>query len=358
MDGEQQQIVPYTHQLLPDYVDTLEPGYCFRPTDSELIVYYLKRKIELGEQPKGRLYEVNVYDHHPKQLTGCYASCDDIWYFFTMREAKYTKGTRVNRRTKNFGFWRSVKDATVYDFVTRRVVGKKRSLAFHNENNHKTSWLMHEYTYNGYGTHVNKLTDWVLCKIYKKESTRTVNNNDNQTDQQVQNAMNQGVVIPQQNELHDDQPPPAQRRRVSVNQHHETNHHLGKNINPTPITMQPLATFQDPNQVQSFFGSSTCEHYLNQSKSTSTNGSRFLSGASSSSSVCPTLVTSREIVEQQVHNTYHEDSETLVNMQSCYNGSMDAADWEPHDYEAILSLLDEDDQTDFTSFDELMKTLP
>ncbi|KAI3800355.1 hypothetical protein L1987_28445 [Smallanthus sonchifolius] len=190
-----------------------------------------------------------------------------------------------------------------------------------------------------------QLTDWVLCKIYKKESTRAVNNDNDETDQQVQNTRNQGEVIPQQNELHDDQSPPAQRRRVLANsernqltdqqvQHHETNHNLGKNTNPTLITMQPFATFQDPNQVQSFSGSSTCEYYyMNQSKSTLTNDYRF----------------SREIVEQQVHNTYHEDSETLVNMQSCYNGSyMDAADWEPDDCEALMSLLDEDDHTDFT----------
>ncbi|KAI3800356.1 hypothetical protein L1987_28446 [Smallanthus sonchifolius] len=290
MDGEQQQIVPYTHL---DYVDTLEPGYRFCPTDLELIVYYLKRKIELGEHPKGRLYDVNVYDHHPIQLTGCYPSCDDKWYFFTMREPKYAKGTRVNRRTKDFGHWRSSQtDATVYDFATRRGVGKKRLLAFHDEKNRKTSWLMHEYTYNRpnlpSGSHVNK--------IYKKVSTRIVKNN-------------------QMDQHHDDD---------------QTNHHLGKN----PI--QPLSAFHDPNdqgfppeQVRSF---STCEYYQNRSMSTSTiNGSsRFTSGASSS----------REMVEE-----------------CCYNPFMDATDddsLDPQDYKALLS-LDEDDERDFTSFDELMR---
>ncbi|KAI3741115.1 hypothetical protein L1987_58782 [Smallanthus sonchifolius] len=351
MDGEQQQIVPYTHL---DYVDTLEPGYRFCPTDSELIVYYLKRKNELGEHPEGRLYDVNVYDHHPIQLTGCYPSCDGKWYFFTMREPKYAKGTRVNRRTKDFGHWRSTQtDATVYDFATRRGVGKKRSLAFHDENNRKTSWLMYEYTYNRpnlpSGSHVNKLSDWVLCKIYKKESTRGIsssNNNNNEADQRVQNTSNQGEVIQQLNEVHDVQPPPAQRRRVLVNpesnQQVQHDHQPGSGVHKMAsvgmnTTIQPLAAFQDPSQLQSFSGNSTCEYYQNQSMSTSTNSSRFSSGASSSSSVCPTL-------EQQVHNTYHEDSQTLVNMQCCYNpSSMDATDddsWEPEDYEALLSLLD------------------
>ncbi|KAI3741114.1 hypothetical protein L1987_58781 [Smallanthus sonchifolius] len=271
MDGEQQQIVPYTHL---DYVDTLEPGYRFCPTDSELIVYYLKRKIELGEHPEGRLYDVNVYDHHPIQLTGCYPSCDGKWYFFTMREPKYAKGTRVNRRTKDFGHWRSTQtDATVYDFATRRGVGKKRSLAFHDENNRKTSWLMYEYTYN---------------------------------------------------------------RPMYEYTYNRPNLPSGSHGNKNPI--QPLSAFHDPNQgfppeqVRSF---STCEYYQNRSLSTSTNGSWFSSGASSSSSVCPAVGTSREMVEQFMDAT-GDDS------------------WEPQDYEALLSLLDEDDEIDFT-FDELMR---
>ncbi|KAJ0538740.1 putative transcription factor NAM family [Helianthus annuus] len=68
--AEDQQIVPYIQQELRDYDDALEPGYRFCPTDSELIIYYLKRKIELGEQSRCRIYDVHVYSHHPNELTG------------------------------------------------------------------------------------------------------------------------------------------------------------------------------------------------------------------------------------------------------------------------------------------------
>ncbi|KAJ0901461.1 hypothetical protein HanPSC8_Chr08g0325571 [Helianthus annuus] len=202
------------------------------------------------------------------------------------------------------------------------------------------------------------MTDWVLCKIYKKHSTQSVNHN-NQPDQQVQNKRNQEEAIQQQNQINQ----PAKRPKVSTNseinqpservQHHETINHLGSifqsnhqsvihnnvmgaqalrighdqrqgsNTNPTLITMQSSATFQGPNQeqVQSFTGSSTCEHYdQNQCMSASTN----------------------------VHNTYQEDSQTLVNMQGGYNRSMEetATDdnlWDLLDYEELLSLLEDED---------------
>ncbi|KAM0042895.1 putative transcription factor NAM family [Helianthus debilis subsp. tardiflorus] len=131
---EDQQIVPYVQQELRDYDDALEPGYRFCPTDSELITYYLKRKIELGEQPRCRIYDVHVYSHRPNELTERYRLCEGIWYFCTMRERKHQTGTRVNRRTKDFGYWKSTqKDTKVYDFLTRRVVGTKRPLAFYDE---------------------------------------------------------------------------------------------------------------------------------------------------------------------------------------------------------------------------------
>ncbi|KAF5812045.1 putative transcription factor NAM family [Helianthus annuus] len=343
MDRDQQ-IVPYIQQELCDYDDALEPGYRFRPTDAELLVYYLKRKIELGEQPRCRIYDVHVYNHHPNELTERYRSCEGIWYFFTMRERKHPKGTRVNRRTKDFGYWKSTQKGEVYDFVARRVVGKKRSLAYHDEKDRKTEWLMYEYTCNDpnlpNGSHSNETTDWVLCKIYKKASTRNVNHNNQPTDQQVENTSNQGDAIQQQNQL-DDEPSPTKRPRVNHPseqvQHNETDHHLGSMFQTnhqstgtrsrlsiamgsgqpmfptqafgvgynhrlgsnTKPTVQPPVAFQDPNQeqVQSYNGSSTCE-------------------------------------------------QTLVNMQSGYNGPMEenATDddiWDLVDYEELMSLLED-----------------
>ncbi|KAI3823906.1 hypothetical protein L1987_05351 [Smallanthus sonchifolius] len=121
-------IVPHTSQMQPDYLDNLLPGYRFCPTDSELILYYLKQKIETGEHPKCRIYEVNLYNHSPEQLTR-----------------------------------------------------RRRSLAYYDEKGLKTPFLMHEYTMDDpnlpiqSGQYGNKvLTDWVLCTIYKKKSSNRV----------------------------------------------------------------------------------------------------------------------------------------------------------------------------------------
>ena len=66
-----QEIIPYNNQEQHDYADTLEPGYRFCPTDPELIVYYLKPKIETGKRhPNCRYYEANIYDCSPDELTG------------------------------------------------------------------------------------------------------------------------------------------------------------------------------------------------------------------------------------------------------------------------------------------------
>jgi hypothetical protein len=65
------EIIRYNNQEEHDYADTLEPGYRFCPTDPELIVYYLKPKIETGKRhPNCRYYEVNIYDCSPDELTG------------------------------------------------------------------------------------------------------------------------------------------------------------------------------------------------------------------------------------------------------------------------------------------------
>ena len=72
MAKNNQQIVSHNNQQQqPDYADLLEPGYRFCPTDTELIVYYLKPKIETGKQhPNCRYYEVNIYDYSPDELKG------------------------------------------------------------------------------------------------------------------------------------------------------------------------------------------------------------------------------------------------------------------------------------------------
>ncbi|KAJ9538294.1 hypothetical protein OSB04_031027 [Centaurea solstitialis] len=197
-----QRIVPYTsssNQPEGDYADNLHPGYKFLPSDLDLIVHYLKPKIATGTHPPCRLHEVFLYDHHPQQLSELYrAASENTWYFLTSRERRYPKGKRPKRSTKGFGRWKaSQKYTTVCD--RQMVVGYKRNLAFHDEKDDKTEWLMHEYTTDdptlpfGSGQNGKELNKYVLCKVYKKETGNRSNRDQNQAEE-IQNVGNREEV--------------------------------------------------------------------------------------------------------------------------------------------------------------------
>ncbi|PWA98457.1 NAC domain-containing protein [Artemisia annua] len=303
----------YNNQEQHDYADSLEPGYRFRPTDVELIVYYLNPKIDTRKR-------------HPN-----------------FRERKYPNGTRPNRKTKSGGTWKANQTGKPQCDDMNQVVGKKTCLFYLDEKGNNTDCLMHEYTTDNPNIPLgsqeqkedsNKLTRWVLCKIYKKEKKRANNN-----------VGDQEEAFEEQNQQLQDEPLPR-RRRLSLNQENnqwngpedfpvqETNYHSERdvqmaesvqfmvtsnqqsdlnfvhvgasktfpttsiNTSPNSVTMQPMAMFygskltqpavQDPPQAfamdqdQQPFGNSTLVYYQNQSRPTSTNGFQFSCGASSS----------------------------------------------------------------------------
>ncbi|KAK1420070.1 hypothetical protein QVD17_21384 [Tagetes erecta] len=112
---------------------------------------------------------------------------------------------------------------------------------------------MHECAYTPKGSHANKLTDLVLCKIYKKESSQAINSY-NQKDQQVENKRklrDQEEAMQQQNQLHDHEHAPAKQPRVDQQVHHDhaTNHHLGSN------NVQEMGSMFQSNHVNNNIGS-------------------------------------------------------------------------------------------------------
>ncbi|GJV63719.1 NAC domain-containing protein [Tanacetum coccineum] len=350
MAGVNQEIIRFNNQEEHDYADTLEPGYRFCPTDSELIVYYLKPKIETGKQhPRCRYYEVNIYDSSPDELTAKpeYRSCENKWYFLTWTEQKHPNGIRPNRQTRNGGTWKASQACAPVQDVTERVVGSKLSLVYLDEKKRKTPWLMQEYTTKNpnipkenrkHNSDKNKMTDWVLCKIYKKVPNQNANKN---------LVVKKEAIVEQNHQLEDE--PSPRRRRLSMDeksyesngpehvQIQESNHHSGTNVqtvapaqymltsnqqsdlnnvhvgssqtfpaismntSPNLITMQQMPMFCDSNliqppfddtpqafeieQVQPSSGSSTFDYYPNQACPSSTESIRFLSGAFSSSSL-------------------------------------------------------------------------
>ncbi|XP_052187385.1 NAC domain-containing protein 48-like [Diospyros lotus] len=163
-----------------DYFDLLPPGNKFFPSDSELIVYYLKRKVMNLPLPPHRIWSVELYNHDPYYLSERYKRWGlKDWYFFTPRERKYPNGDRPRRTTGN-GYWKATGSDKAIKWG-RSIIGFRKTLVFYvgnPPNGSKTDWIMHEFRVNSpprARTHQHDMTldDWVLCRIYKKPTKKS-----------------------------------------------------------------------------------------------------------------------------------------------------------------------------------------
>ncbi|KAK1435512.1 hypothetical protein QVD17_01277 [Tagetes erecta] len=125
------------------------PGFRFHPTDEELVLYYLKRKICRRSLKPDIIGEVDVYKWNPDELPGQskLKTGDRQWFFFSPRDRKYPNGGRSSRATMN-GYWK----ATGKDRIIKRkstAVGIKKTLVYYQgraPSGLRTDWVMHEYT--------------------------------------------------------------------------------------------------------------------------------------------------------------------------------------------------------------------
>ncbi|KAI4373760.1 hypothetical protein MLD38_011844 [Melastoma candidum] len=188
----------------------LPPGFRFHPTDEELVVQYLRRKVYSCPLPASIIPEVDVCKSDPWDLPG---DCHQERYFFSTREAKYPNGNRSNRATLS-GYWKATgidrqivaaASAAKGEQPGNRVVGMKKTLVFYKgkpPSGAKTDWIMHEYrlatpadspNLSPQKMKLNKspvvgMENWVLCRIFlKKRNTR--NDEDDASDR------DRGVVV-------------------------------------------------------------------------------------------------------------------------------------------------------------------
>ncbi|OMO88868.1 No apical meristem (NAM) protein [Corchorus olitorius] len=156
---------------------SLPPGFRFHPTDEELIVYYLKRKINGRKIELEIIPEVDLYKCEPWDLPGksLLPSKDLEWYFFSPRDRKYPNGSRTNRATKS-GYWKATgKDRKVNSQT--RAVGMKKTLVYYRgraPHGSRTDWVMHEYRLDDREceTPSSGLQDaYALCRVFKKSAT-------------------------------------------------------------------------------------------------------------------------------------------------------------------------------------------
>ncbi|XP_022777049.1 NAC domain-containing protein 83-like isoform X2 [Durio zibethinus] len=132
----------------------LPPGFRFHPTDEELVVQYLRRKVLAWPLPASIIPEFDVCKADPWELPG------DL------------EQERSNQ-----------------------VVGMKKTLVFYRgkpPQGSRTDWVMHEYRLvsaeasacnaphkkNQSQSHVAPMENWVLCRIFLKKRSSTTKNDD------------------------------------------------------------------------------------------------------------------------------------------------------------------------------------
>ncbi|CAM6041147.1 unnamed protein product [Sphagnum compactum] len=176
-------------------VQQLPPGFRFHPTDEELVLHYLWRKVESEVFTIPVIAEVDLYKFDPWELPGKAIFGEREWYFFSPRDRKYPNGVRPNRAAAS-GYWKATgTDKPIHTSNVNnnnmqqgpgqqqlREIGVKKSLVFYEgrpPKGMKTNWIMHEYRLlHGVcpASHNHKLgslrlDNWVLCRIYCKKST-------------------------------------------------------------------------------------------------------------------------------------------------------------------------------------------
>ncbi|CAL9218736.1 unnamed protein product [Arabidopsis halleri] len=153
---------------------SLPPGFRFYPTDEELMVQYLCRKAAGYDFSLQLIAEIDLYKFDPWVLPNKALFGEKEWYFFSPRDRKYPNGSRPNR-VAGSGYWKATGTDKIISTEGQRV-GIKKALVFYigkAPKGTKTNWIMHEYRLiepsrrNG----STKLDDWVLCRIYKKQSS-------------------------------------------------------------------------------------------------------------------------------------------------------------------------------------------
>ncbi|XWS64811.1 hypothetical protein CRYUN_Cryun05aG0035900 [Craigia yunnanensis] len=203
---------------------SLPPGFRFHPTDEELILHYLKKKVNSSPIPVSIIADVDIYKFDPWDLPAKAAFGEKEWYFFSPRDRKYPNGARPNRAAAS-GYWKATGTDKV--IVTSSTVaggggvqenlGVKKVLVFYKgrpPKGIKTNWIMHEYrlaknpnpNYNNRPVKSKdcsmRLDDWVLCRIYKKShalsstSAAATSNQDQEEEEEEAEHFIKGALLP------------------------------------------------------------------------------------------------------------------------------------------------------------------
>ncbi|XP_073300913.1 NAC transcription factor 25-like [Primulina huaijiensis] len=193
----------------------LPPGFRFHPTDEELVVHYLKKKAASEPLPASTIIaEIDLYKYDPWELPSKASFGEQEWYFFSPRDRKYPNGARPNRAATS-GYWKATgTDKPIFTSKDQiQKVGVKKALVFYcgkPPKGIKTDWIMHEYRLLENNFNVKapgmpvsskgslRLDDWVLCRIFKKNTSSSTRPVDESEQGDRSNMEDMFVSIPSQ----------------------------------------------------------------------------------------------------------------------------------------------------------------